>query len=137
MEQLPQTIQEILSHEVVYSYSRSSGPGGQKVNKTETQAELRWNLENSKAFSLAQKDRIRLKLSNRTNKAGEIHLQSDQFRSRLRNQEDCWQRFIALLAQGLTVPKARKKTKLPFSAVRKRREAKQKQSEKKRNRKIV
>ncbi len=122
--------------ELELSYSRSSGPGGQKVNKTETQVEVRWSPLKSVAFSENEKSRILLKLSNRINKKDEIVLTNEEFRSRLRNQETCIANLFLLLEKALTVPKARRKSRPPKSSIIKRKEDKKHQSEKKKNRKV-
>ena len=67
--------------ELQFQFSRSSGPGGQKVNKTESQVELRWDVENSKVFDEAKTKRIYQKLANQINNNNELVLTSDQFRS--------------------------------------------------------
>ncbi len=125
-----------LSTELAISYSRSSGPGGQKVNKTETQVEVRWNVLSSGVFTEEQKQRILQKLQNRINKKDELVLTSEKFRSRMRNQETCIANLISLLETALTVQKPRKKSKPPFSSVMKRKEDKKRQSEKKKNRQV-
>lgn len=126
---------EALKVEVTYQFSRSSGPGGQKVNKTETQVELRWSLTYTKLFSEAQKKLISLKLANQINKDGELVLSSDQFRSRERNKQACLDIFFNHLEKALHIPKRRRPTKPTRSSVEKRIQAKKELSDKKRNRK--
>ena len=120
--------------ELQFQFSRSSGPGGQKVNKTESQVELRWDVENSKVFDEAKTKRIYQKLANQINNNNELVLTSDQFRSRERNKEDVTERFFEYLEKALHVPKKRKPTKPTKSSIEKRLQNKKIHSEKKQNR---
>lgn len=123
-----------LQEELAFQYSRSSGPGGQKVNKTETQVELRWSVTKTSVFHSEQIEMIQIKLENKINKEGELILKTDKFRGRLANQKFCLELFYRLLGQALTVPKKRRASKPKRSAIEKRIQEKKHHSEKKKNR---
>lgn len=120
--------------EFSFQFSRSSGPGGQKVNKTESQVELRWSVGESQAFDPPKKQRILEKLSNQINNSQELVLTSDQYRSRERNKDAVIQRCIDYIEKALHIPKKRKATKPTRSSIEKRLQSKKIQSEKKQNR---
>jgi len=121
--------------ELNFQASRSSGPGGQHANKTETQVELRFSIHDSHLLSEEEKERLMKKLSNRITKEGELILTVESSRSQVRNREEATEKFYALLEQALKKPKKRKPTKPPKAAKRKRLEEKKKHSEKKDKRK--
>jgi ribosome-associated protein len=93
--------------------SRSSGKGGQNVNKTETKVELIFGVEKSQLLSAEEKEIISHKLSSRINEAGELLLNSSESRSQLANKEDVIKKFYALLEKALTKEKKRIPTKVP------------------------
>ena len=125
----------IPEHELQIDFVRSSGPGGQKVNKTSSKAQLRWNVGASASFSEEQKARIREAAGNRLNADDEIVLSADTERSQLQNRADVVARLERLVAHALTPKKERKETKVPRSQKRKRLEGKRRDAEKKRMRK--
>lgn len=135
MYQLTEKKRQLLASEVDFQYSRSSGPGGQKVNKTESRAELHWNLYETAVFDDKQIKTLERKLKNRLSKQGELIFYSDQMRSRLQNKNQCLQNFFQAIAEALTKPKPRKKTKPTKASVEKRILEKKKLSEKKNLRK--
>ena len=112
------------------SYVRSSGPGGQNVNKVNSKAVLRWNLHAS-ALPMELRSRLLARLSNQLTVEGEIIIMSDRFRDQTRNREDCYEKFQKLLQAAMEVPKARRKTKPSYSSQRKGKEAKSMHSQKK------
>ncbi len=126
---------EDIRREVSFQYSRSSGPGGQKVNKTETRCELFWKPEDSFLFSENQKSLLAKKLSNRMNKEGFLLYASDRYRTRLQNQNMCLQNLVEDIEKSLTKPKPRKKTKPTRASVEKRIKEKKRQGDKKKQRK--
>ena len=126
---------ELLHNELTFKASRSSGPGGQHVNKTSTRMELYWSLENSFAFSEDQKVRLRKKLYNRLTKEQMLVLSSGQTRSQLKNKEHVIKRFFELLEEALILPKKRKKSKPTYASKVKRLTSKKQHAEKKANRK--
>ncbi len=123
--------------EAVYQFSRSSGPGGQKVNKTETRAELHWDLLSSEALNSDQKTIVARKLKNRLNKQGILVFYSDQYRTRPQNKEQCFKNLVESLQVALTKPKPRRKTKPTRSSVEKRIKEKKQLGDKKKMRQKV
>ncbi len=123
--------------EITFQTSRSSGPGGQNVNKVESRVELRWHLLNSEVLSEAQKALILEKVAPQLTAEGLLLITAQDDRSQYRNKEIALARFHALLLKSLRRPKPRKATKPSKSAVRKRLEGKKKDGEKKANRRRV
>jgi len=113
------------------SYARSSGPGGQNVNKVNSKAVLRWNIQTSP--SIGPFDRVRLleKLASRLTSQGEIVIACDTQRDQIRNREECYERLQALVAQALHREKVRKKTKISKTKKNKNLDSKKKHSQKK------
>ena len=126
---------EALKSELTYKAVRSSGSGGQNVNKVASKVMLFFNLEDSTVFSEEEKERLRDFFSNRLNKQGVLILSSDESRSQFRNKALVTQRFVELIEEGLKQDKERKPTKVPKAVKRKRLENKRRISEKKANRK--
>jgi ribosome-associated protein len=115
--------------EFEFSYTRSSGPGGQNVNKVNSKAVLRWRLEHSRVLTEEQRGKLASRLP--LNEAGEVVVTSDRFRDQLRNKGDCIEKFNALLERSLHEPKKRKKTKKTYGSKLRAKENKQRQSRKK------
>ncbi len=111
---------DCLLGEVTYRTSRSSGPGGQHVNKTESRVELIWNPGNSSCLKDKQKAKLRLFLARRLTFRGELILASEKYRSQHRNKEDVAERFLFLVATGLIPSKKRKPTRPTRSSKEKR-----------------
>ena len=120
--------------EIIFQTSRSSGPGGQNVNKVESRVELRFHVQNSQVLSESQKVLILEKLSNQLTAEGLLLITAQDDRSQLRNKEIALARFHELLQKSLRRPKPRKATKPSKSAVRKRLDGMKIQGEKKANR---
>ncbi|NNK75272.1 MAG: aminoacyl-tRNA hydrolase [Maribacter sp.] len=120
-----------LLQEIKLKAVRSSGPGGQHVNKVSTKVELTFDVENSKALSLTEKERLYDKLANRLTKDHVLILHSDESRSQHKNKEFSIKRFLDLIEFGLAVPKKRRKTKPTRSSVEKRLHSKKKDALKK------
>ena len=125
----------LLKSELSYKYVRSSGSGGQHVNKVSSKAELYFNLQESSVFNEEQKQKLSEFLKNRLNKDGIVVLACDESRSQFRNKAIVTQRFINLIEEGLKKQKKRRPTRIPRSVKRKRLNNKRIQSEKKANRK--
>lgn len=125
----------ILLSELNFKATRSSGAGGQHVNKVSSKIELSFDLANSLAFTDEKRERIIHKLQNRLTKEGILILQCDESRSQHKNKEIIIKRFFSLIDAALFVPKRRIKTKIPKSVIRKRLKSKRSLSEKKANRK--
>ena len=121
--------------ELTYKAVRSSGAGGQNVNKVSSKVVLSFDLQNSKALSEEEKDLVLMKLSSRLTSENILILNCDEDRSQLKNKAIVTKRFLALLKNALIVPKIRKATKIPKSVIRKRIKDKKNISEVKNNRK--
>lgn len=96
--------------ELVFSSSRSSGPGGQNINKVNTKVELRFNIINSSRLSEKEKKLISLKLANKISREGELIIVSQSERSQLKNKNDAIEKFYSLISKALTVQKRRRPT---------------------------
>lgn len=117
---------------------RSSGPGGQNVNRTNSGVALRWSpLTTAATFSESQKARLNLGLASRLTVAGDLLIRSDVHRDQDMNKKACLEKLEALLSKAMFVPKTRKATRPTRSSVRKRVESKRKTSEVKSGRKKV
>ncbi len=95
--------------EIHFTFVRSSGPGGQNVNRRSTKAVLKWDLGRTHALDPEQKARVALRLGKRVNHHGEVILSSDRFRSREQNVRDLRERLQTLVGRALMIPKKRKK----------------------------
>jgi ribosome-associated protein len=126
---------DVLLNELTFKAIRSSGSGGQHVNKVSSKVELIFDVSNSNAFSENQKERLLLKLQNRLTKESVLMLQCDESRSQHKNKELVIKRFLELIKYGLIIPKKRIPTKIPKSVIRKRLKSKRQLSDKKANRK--
>jgi ribosome-associated protein len=133
--QLPDEIKRQLENECVFSASRSSGPGGQNVNKVNTRVELRFSVTNSNIFTEEEKTRIFLKLGNRINSDGELLLTSDSERTQLGNKQMVIEKFFLMIEKALTIQRKRIKTRPTFSSKLKRLDGKKIASLKKQLRK--
>lgn len=123
------------SKEFIFSTSRSSGAGGQHVNKVETKVELRFNISESKILSYEEKYTVLNKLKNHINTKNELIITSQTERSQIRNKQLVINKFYVLIKWALRKDKKRVPTKPSKAAVRKRLETKHKHSEKKSRRK--
>ena len=126
---------KVLKSELTYKYVRSSGSGGQHVNKVSSKAELYFNIEDSKVFSDDEKQKLSEGFKNRLNKDRVLMLACDESRSQFRNKAIVTWRFLELIEEGLKEAKERIKTKIPKSVKRKRLANKRKVANKKANRK--
>jgi ribosome-associated protein len=120
--------------EITFQTSRSSGPGGQNVNKVESRVELRWHLQHSQVLTPIQKELILEKVANQLTAEGYLLVVAQDDRSQLRNKEIALARFHELLQKSLRRPKPRRATRPSAGAVRQRLEGKKRQGEKKANR---
>ncbi len=97
--------------EFVWTYVRSSGPGGQNVNKVASKAVLRWDLGASSSLPADVKARLRARETNRITAEGELVLTSQRYRDQERNRQDCLDKLREMLARAAVRPKVRRKTK--------------------------
>ncbi len=128
---------EILKKELIYKTARSSGKGGQNVNKVETKVEISFLLAGSNAFSDAEKALLQEKLSPQITQAGLLQIVNQTERSQLANKILAEKRLIKLLTKALIPKKQRLATKIPQSVVAKRLSDKKANAEKKTQRKKV
>lgn len=124
------TVEAILP-EVQFKAIRSSGSGGQHVNKVSTKIELRFNLLKSTILTETHKELLLKTISERLTKEHIIILHCDETRSQHRNKELVVRRLLDILNRGLIEPKMRKPTKLPRAVKLKRLKNKKQQSDKK------
>jgi ribosome-associated protein len=113
---------------------RSSGPGGQNVNKVATKVDLRFDLEGCAALTNTVKTRLRALAGASIDAEGRVVIVSEATRSQPRNLEDAREKLAALVRRALVTPKTRKPTKPTKGSRRRRVEDKRRQSEKKRDR---
>ena len=123
-------------HELSYKTSRSSGSGGQNVNKVETSVTVLWKVEDSAVFTESEKERILLKLKNKINAEGILQTTVSESRTQLQNKKNAIEKIQELVNKSLIIPKKRIATKPSRAKVEKRLESKKKLSEKKENRKF-
>jgi ribosome-associated protein len=117
-----------IENEFIFSTSRSSGPGGQNVNKVSTKVELRFDLLLTTGFSEEEKKLIFNKLKNKINKEGEIVLVSQSERTQLMNKVAVTEKFFDLVSKALTLQKNRRPTRPTVSSKIKRLEGKRSRS---------
>lgn len=122
------------STELFYKTSRSSGAGGQNVNKVETAVTVMWKGGESQFFSSFQKSRIYDKLINRINSEGVLQLTVSETRTQYQNKKLATEKILELVNSALIIPKKRLKTKPSKAKIQKRLNDKKKLSEKKINR---
>lgn len=115
--------------ELLLRFSRSSGPGGQSVNTTSSQVELRFDVEASGALTPTQKRRLRSRLAGRVSKEGVLVLRASEHRSQLRNREAVLDRFARLVTEALSRPRPRRPTRPTWTAREGRLRAKRRRSE--------
>jgi len=111
--------------------SRSSGAGGQHVNKTSSRVEVFWNILASRALDESQRNRLREKLSSRMTTDGSIRVVASDMRSQTRNRELAEERLVDLVRRALIVPKKRRATKPTHASREARLESKKRHSTKK------
>lgn len=126
----------IPEEEITITASRSSGPGGQNVNKVSTKVTLRFSVEETARLTPPQKNRVRVKLKNIINREGCLVLQEETSRSQAANRRLVIEKFAALMARALVVPKKRVPTRVSRTQKRKRLDDKKKQGRKKSERRM-
>jgi ribosome-associated protein len=116
---------------LTFAFSRSSGPGGQNVNKLNTRVSVSLDIDNCPVLSDAQKHQIRRKLRGRIDKQGKLQVVCQEYRSQHANRNAAVQRLTVLLAEALKPVNVRKKTKPSKGAVEKRLREKKRRSQQK------
>lgn len=120
--------------ELRFQFTRSSGPGGQHVNRSETQVELLFDLVGSPSLTEGQKAAALSKLGSRVDSQGILHIAASGTRSQLRNREEATARFAAILNRALRVPLPRRPTTPTRASREQRLEEKRKRAGVKRQR---
>jgi ribosome-associated protein len=117
--------------------SRSSGAGGQHVNKTSSRVEISWNVRQSMSLTEEQRGLLEQRLASRLHDDGSVRVVASDTRSQARNRERAEERLADLVARALKPQKKRRPTRRPRAANEARLTEKKKHSEKKRNRRIA
>jgi len=125
---------EKIISELSFKAVRSSGAGGQNVNKVSSKVVLTFDLKNSQALTQEEKLLVEIKLASRLTTDSILILNCDEDRSQFRNKEIVIKRFLTLMKDALFIPKERKPTRIPKSVIRKRIKNKKSISEVKKNR---
>lgn len=128
---------DLLLGELQFKAVRSSGAGGQHVNKVSSKVVLSWDLLESKQLSEEDKEKLSKAWKNRLSKEGTVTMECDATRSQVKNKEVVVQRFFTLMEEALKEVKPRKDTKVPKKAIRVRRAKKEQLSLKKALRKRI
>ena len=118
----------ISGDELIFKVSRSSGPGGQNVNKVSTRVTLLFDVAGCGSFSDMQKQQILKRLSTRADKNGVIRVVSQRFRTQKANRTAALERLCQLLREALSTSRVRKKTKVPKYAQQRRLQEKKRRS---------
>ncbi len=122
----------IAEDELRFTYSRSSGPGGQNVNRVETRVTLLFDVFGSPSLTEGQKRRIASRLATRINKEGILRVVAQRHRTREANRRAAAERSEELLTGALRRKRPRRKTRVPRQARRRRLEGKRRRGELKR-----
>lgn len=126
---------DIIITEIIYKAIRSSGAGGQHVNKVSSKVSISFDLANSNGLSIDEKDLLMKNLASKLTKEGVLLMAADESRSQFRNKALVTERLFQTLTLNLIVPTVRKATKPSFGSVQRKLKAKAVQSEKKKLRK--
>ena len=118
----------INDNELVFKVSRSSGPGGQNINKLNTRVTLLFDVANCESLSNQQKQRILSSLASRADKNGVLRIVSQKFRTQRANRRAAIERLQQLLTDALKTKPVRKKSKVPYAVKQRRLEEKRRRS---------
>jgi ribosome-associated protein len=124
----------IPEEEFRWSFVRSSGPGGQNVNKVASKAVLRWDLAGSPSVAEVVKIRLRTLQRRRVTSDGELIVTSQRWRDQERNRQDCLDKLREMVATAAAVPRPRKPTRITRGAKEARLASKRRRTMKKRQR---
>ena len=125
---------EIPLREFNFDFVRSGGPGGQNVNKVNSKAVMKWNIDENTSIPEGVKERFRSKFHRRINNEGELVISSQRFRDRGKNVADCLAKLRNLVLEVAVAPTIRKATKPSRASKERRLNAKQQASQRKQNR---
>jgi ribosome-associated protein len=120
--------------ELYYTYARSSGAGGQNVNKVNSKAILRWNPTTSQAMPDPVRARFLERFKSRLTEEGSLIIMSDRFRDQGRNAADCLEKLREMIASVWRAPKQRRATKPTFGSKQRRLKSKKEHGDKKKGR---
>jgi ribosome-associated protein len=120
-------------NELQFSFIRSSGPGGQNVNKVATAVQVRFDV-NQSSLPSEVKERLRRLAGNRMTSEGELLIEAKRFRNQEQNRQDALDRFVGLVQRAFEKPKTRRRTKPTAQSREKRLKEKKQRGEIKRNR---
>jgi ribosome-associated protein len=126
---------ELLISEVTFKAVRSSGPGGQNVNKVASKVLLSFDLLLSKALTEEEKALLQIKLASKLSQENILLITSQEDRSQIKNKEIAIKKFLRIIENGIKIDKPRKETKIPRGIKEKRLNAKKVMSVLKQNRK--
>jgi ribosome-associated protein len=119
---------EIPVEELEFRTSRSSGPGGQGVNTTDSRVELRFDLAGSPSIPPEAKERAMRRLASRVDSAGRLRLVAQNQRSQLANRRDATERLAAMLASAVAAPRTRRPTRPSATTAARRVESKRRRA---------
>ncbi len=117
--------------ELRFTFARSSGPGGQNVNKVNSKAVLHWSVAGNRSLPAPVRERLASRNRRRINAEGELVLSSQRYRDAGRNVSDCLDKLREIVAAAARTPKPRKPTRPTKASVRRRLDGKRRKSEKK------
>ncbi len=101
----------IAGNELRFSYARSSGPGGQNVNKVNSKAVLRWDVVASPSLPDDVRERFLSRYATRVTTGGELVLSSERFRDQAKNIDDCLEKLREMILSVAAAPKHRRRTR--------------------------
>ena len=125
----------VITKELVFKAIRSSGAGGQHVNKVSSKVVISFNIQESEGLSANEKARLIEKLDTKLTKEGLLIMRGDESRSQFRNKALVTERLFACLVENLMRPTKRRATKPSYGSVQRKLKNKAQQSEKKNRRK--
>jgi ribosome-associated protein len=123
--------------EFEFTYARSSGPGGQNVNKVNSKALLRWPVRSSPSLPEGVRQRFLNRYGNRVTAEGDVLISSQRYRDQAKNVDDCLAKLQEMLAAVAVAPVRRKRTKPSRSSIKRRLDNKRHTSDKKRGRREI
>jgi ribosome-associated protein len=125
---------QIPLREFQFTFARSSGPGGQNVNKVNSKALLRWRVATTASLPEAVRQRLLARCRRRITAEGDLLVSSQRFRDAGRNAADCVEKLRRMIAEAAEPVRPRRPTRPTRASVRRRIEQKRRQSQKKRQR---